>query len=256
MNELSTAGAPVAVNIENYKGEPITVIYRDGKVPEIQEPIKVVLVGNIYAVREYIEKNYKSLPAELQQGILVLSNVDKMGVLPAIEFDSAPAWPKQGTKVKAELKANGDVDDFHFNDPDSGRSPKQMIQFLRSHAHCFESIEEVRTLIKALQNQEVKFEHISSEEDDRKGSKESKIKEQIKITKGELPATLNIKMPYFEGTPAESITAEIEIDRKGTVPVFSFYCLGLEAAITASATKIVKQQIEGFISDIFVVIYK
>jgi hypothetical protein len=256
MNNELKSGTPIQVNIEQYDGtKPIEIVFREGAAQPIQLPIKVAVVGNIYAVKEFIRKNFAASTG-LQPGMIIVSGVDKINQLPVIEFDSDPSCPQSGTKVKSVLVENNDFLHFHFNDQDSGRSPKQMITFLRQYAHCFDSIESVRVLIKALQNQEIKFEQIASQEDDRQGKVTAMLKEQIKITKGELPTSLTIKLPYFEGTPLETITAEIEIDRKGTTPVFSFYCLGIEAAVMQASKKLVNEQLEGATQDLFVIIYK
>lgn len=248
---------PVAIHIGNYDGkEPIKVeiINREGDAAVIIHPKKVDIVGNIYAVREYITKKLLGV-TELQAGHISISNLNKIDALPSILLQTDPAWSDAGYDITSQLVMSKDFTDFNFNKEDAGKSTKQMISFLRSHAHCFASIEEVRTLIKKLQNQEVKFEQLASQQDDRKGAVETSIKEQIKITKGELPDSVTITVPFFEGTPLQTISAEIEIDRKGTMPVFSFYCLGVEAAVMKFADDLVREQLTEAAS-LFTIYYK
>ncbi len=247
----------VSINIEHYDGaKPIRVeiTNREGEAPAIRQPKKVIIAGNIYSVREFITKQLAGVTG-LQFGHIIIENLDKVGKLPTIKLDTSPAMDGQGHEITSSLDMNSDFGDFQFNKEDAGRTTKQLISFLRSHSHCFSSVEEVRALIKKLQNQEVKFEQIASQEDDRKGKIETSIKEQLKITKGELPDVLNISVPFFNGTPMQSIQAEIEIDRRGTIPVFSFYCLGIEADVMNTASQLVKDQIVEA-SEIFTIYYK
>ncbi|MBV5346987.1 hypothetical protein JZU46_02055 [bacterium] len=262
MDELKNASSTdpeVKINIDNPVGDKpivIEIVKREGAANVIREARKVLVIGNIYAVREFILKNYKN-ETELQNGIIIITGTDTPDELPTIQFDSAPAWDKDGSKITSVMEVSPDFADFKFNQGGNAfRTSEQMIQFLRSHSHCFSSKEDVRTLIKGLQNQSVRFEQIAETKDDRSGNVEKAVKEQLKITKGELPQTMALSMPFFKGTPKQGIVAEIEIERCGTVPVFAFYCLGIEEDVNNSAKGLVNEQIDEHIKSLFVTIYK
>ena len=95
----------------------------------------------------------------------------------------------------------------------------------------------------------VKFEHEVTKTDDRKGNTEDSVKNSIKYHKGELQNTLALSMPLYVGTDKVDFSVEIEIDRDGTTPVFSFYSLDLEVQLKEIAEQLINTELEDLRKD-------
>lgn len=217
--------------------EPIQIVVREGEAASIIEPVQVDISGTIESARLYANK------IEDKKKAVVTFSLDKK----TIELNSDPTNIYRHI-VKGELKTNPDLIAFGINKGNKFNSD-QLQNFIKTHAHCIKDINEAKNLIKSLQNFMVKFEQEVTKTDDRKGTTEDSVKNSIKYHKGELQNILALSMPLYVGTDKVDFTVEIEIDRDGTTPVFSFYSLDLEVQLKETSEHLINTELEDLRKD-------
>lgn len=223
--------------IDPEKPIKIELIQRTGTAKKIFERRTfslLVLIGSIY---EWVSKRTHPTPVQENPGVIVYSrNVDA----PFIKYLQDPN-DELATTLTAKMEVNPDLDAFGIN-RGVRFTQKELENHVRTYAHCFESLEVAKDLIKRMQNFDVRYEQQVKKTDDRRGETEDLVKSALKFAKGELPATLTLRLPLYVGTDAQDVEVEIEVDRgRANMPEFSFYSIDLEVR----KQNIVKTTIEG-----------
>lgn len=203
----------------------LEVIERTGQaeVP-VREKKAFSMTVLITSILGYI--NTRTVPTPIQEnpGVIVYS-IDPEH--PFIKYYENPN-DSLATVLKAKMEVNPDLEAFRIN-TQQGFYQKDLENHVRSYAHCFTSLDEVKDIIKRLQNFDVRYEQQVKQADDRQGQTEQAVKSALKFASGELPKVISLRLPLYLGTPAQEVTLEIEVDRgKNNMPVFSFYSLDLE----------------------------
>jgi hypothetical protein len=209
------------------EGDQKEIIIRHGHAAKQNDPIAYAIEVNLslQSIAEFVAKRNFSTTATDNKGIILFSkNPDK----PFIEFNSDPN-DELAINMKAALLIHPDFRDFAIN-TDKGFNQARLVNFVKAHAHCFESVKVAEDMIRDLRNFEAQFTQILIKEDNRQGEKKDSVQSAINLTKGALPKSLSLRMPLYQTQPPVNFTVEIEVDKEhgSNAPVFSFHSLDIE----------------------------
>lgn len=228
---------------ENYNPEkPIEIVIREGQADPIKLKKKILLIVALASVAEYVFKRNVPSPVKDNPGIITYSKDPEKAFLEYFENPN----DEDATVIKSKLEVHPDFSAFGIN---QGLmfNQKQLQNHIRKFAHCFATEEQAKTLIKDLQNFEVRYEQTVAREDNRQGQTKDLVESAIKFAKGEVPKELHLRIPFFKNTPAKEFTVEVEIDKgAGNMPVFSFYSLEVELLKRATAEELIGTELEKF----------
>ena len=237
---MENTESKVNITLQTTEGNVPEVIIRHGEAPEVKYPKPINLVVTMPSINEWVKaRTFKSTPQENTGVIIFCKNPEKA----SLEFYDNPN-DKDATILTSRLKLNPDMLAFGIN-KDKYFSQKDLEKHIRKYAHCFIDEATVLDLIKRLQTFEVSYNQSYQKADDRQGNKGDSYKEAIKFSSGELPKTLNLKMPLYENTESVEFAVEIEIEKMqgSNMPSFGFYSLQLETMIRNMAISIVEGQV-------------
>lgn len=232
----------IHLNVIGDKG-PIVIELLEGPARKQEYPVKYVKSGTINAPFLFVKR--------------ILEN-KKLAV---VEYSEAEKWIKlledptsnYGAEIKGEIKLNPDLEKFGIN-KNKYFSGQELLNHVRSFAHCFQTTAEAKELIKSLQNFDIKFEQSYIKTDDRKGAKEDSIKSAITYNKGEVKTELTLSLPLFVGSQKVLFDVEIEIEARDGKPVFGFYSINMEQIIKDETTHLILEQLTLFQNADFVII--
>lgn len=231
-------------NIAQADGDkPVVIIVREGEAQRINEPVRFKSTVLPRAIGEYIAKRVFSDVAHENRGV-ILVNVDPDA--PKITFMADPT-NELAEILEAPLVINPDLIAFRINEQNRGFTQKELEKHVRAYAHCFADVSVAEDLISRLRNFEARYEQIVVQEDNRQGQKKNSWDEAIKLTKGELPKALDLRLPFYNGTDAQNLRVEVEVDRgRDNLPVFSFWSLDLEIKKRAIAEQILSSEVDKY----------
>lgn len=225
----------IEITVENGVKE---LIIREGAAQPQPISAKYSIGGNVDSVRIFIEKMFAN--NEASPGGVIIINIPRETVEVETNLDTKNA----GFSVTGKLIKNPALEEFRIN-TGTEFSALKFISLIRRNAQVFGNAEMAKSLIKSLQNFEVRFEQIAGEADDRQGNKEKSFKQQIKISKGMLPEVIVLKTPVFLECDEHEFNIEIELDRRGNAVEYSFYSIGYEDRLRT----ITKNTLQSAISD-------
>lgn len=235
---------------ENYDPtKPIVIHLLEGKAPEpintVQEK-SVDISGDINSPVEYS----KLLKSEEASGIFKNSEA-------IVEYSDNPKNPWIVLKldpsksiqvvVKGELKTNRELEEFGFN-VDGKFTHKTFLDFISKHAHCFAVKGAVMKMRSELRNFQAQFKTLVKKANDAQGNTEDQITTEFDKTKANIPESIALNMPLFEGQEPKEFTAEVEIsvsmDSGKPEAKFGFFVLDLETTQRESAKEIIKANVD------------
>ena len=240
---------------ENHNAEtPIVIHVLEGKAPE---PVKTLhpktlkISGDINAPLDYARDRFGTEPvlqgASIPENnrIPIVTYMDK-AVGPWIKLETNP-FSELGEVITGNLHQNPDLKAFKFNESKVFDN-QSFIEVLRKFAHCFKDKNEVKNLIKKLQNMVAKFETEVENLDDRQGNTTNSIKTALNSSKSGIPTELHFSMPLFSGGSNVEFVAEVEIEvdfvgGKSPKAMFGIFSLELGVELTESAVKITHEQV-------------
>lgn len=232
---------------ENYDpSKPIVIHLLEGQAPD---PIKTVqkqsvkISGDINSPMEYsklIDHTTGTFPA-VDAIVEYSDNPDN----PWIELKFDPS-KSTNTTVTGTLVKNKELKDFGFN-VDGKFTNVTFIDFITKHAHCFAVAGVVKQLRKELKNFQAQFKTLVKKTDDSQGNTEDYIQTELDKTKANIPESIHLKMPLFEGQEPIEFIAEVEITVSMTSgkpeAKFGFFVLDLETRQREAAAGIIERQI-------------
>jgi hypothetical protein len=234
---------------ENYNGNPIEIVVREGEAPKplnTVQPRKREFIGDIHSVFSYAKERY-NIPESLSE-----KHHDSL-----IEFCDDPDRPwivldtdinnPLSTTIKGQLLKNPDLRPFEFN-RGAVFTNKSFIAVIKENAHCFKDTHTARALIKQLQNFVAKFTTEVEDLDDKQGNTKFKIETKLEAAKTGIPEILEFNMPLFNGERKANFNVEVEIEvvmNNGKPEAkFGFFSLELNQLIRDEAERIINSQIE------------
>lgn len=233
---------------ENYDpSKPIVIHLLEGQAPD---PIKTVqeqsvkISGDIISPSEYSKLiAHTSGIFPTTDAIVEYSDNPKN---PWIELKLNPSKSIH-TTVIGKLAENKELEQFGFN-VDGKFTNVTFIDFITKHAHCFAVAGVVKQLRKELKNFQAQFKTLVKKTDDSQGNTEDYIQTELDKTKANIPESIHLKMPLFEGQEPIEFIAEVEITVSMTSgkpeAKFGFFVLDLESIKREAAEEIIKEQIE------------
>lgn len=235
----------VSITATSADGKPVEVVMREGDAPKINEPVKFSRKVCLGSIAEWVSKKKFAQAIEDRTGVVVFCQDPEN---PSVSFYENPN-NVLATILDCYLNDNPDFNAFGIN-KEKIFTQKELERHTRKYAHCFENVEDAKSLINSLTNFEVRFEQVVSKSDDRSGNKENLDKEMLKLAKGELPKTLKLRMPLFKNTDPVSFEISVEVDRlNNNMPGFSFYSMDVELMKRNLATSLIKKEVEGLRSN-------
>lgn len=213
--------------IEALGGKPLVVELHttEHNAPTLNEKVNFTKHVMLSGIAELIGK--RTFPADVtkNKAILIYSlNPDR----PALNFYEDPN-DELATVLTSTLKTNPDFLDFKINEG-SPFTQNELEQLVRTHAHCFQNVQDAKDLIKNLQNFKIVFEQIIEKKNDNQGNTKDLVETAIKQSEGSVTDELKLAMPLFLGMKRQDFTVEIEIqkDKRSNLPVFGFFSLDVE----------------------------
>lgn len=214
----------LVINATSADGKPVEVILREGSAPKHFEAKTFKIDrAQIDAIVSYIETN--EFPT-IKENPAIIKYCRNPNSQPFIMFESNPTHELNNTIISPILVL-GDLLKFGINE-DQKFSQKELIKLIRKSAHLFQSISIAENLIKNLQSFEIKFESNLKVEDNRRGVTSQEANKALKFVKGELPESITLHCPIFEGDIPMDIELTIEVDAENGTPQYSFYSIDFQ----------------------------
>ncbi len=224
--------------IPNETGKTEVIIREVSSVNELQvkAPLKLKISGTIGAVSEFLNKRFDQLEQVNQKRCHIIVDREKITIeLVTNENDDY----NTGT-VKGKLEFYPKFVEFGIN---SGKvwTPQQLGLFFKMNRSFFEDRSENMRLIALLMNFTATVNNSIERSVKENGDKTDNFSQ---IVNSNLPASFQLKMAIFKGTPAESIEVETFAQINGREVSFTLISPGAQAALEEIRDKAVDEQLE------------
>lgn len=228
------SGKPVVIELHN----------TEHNAPTLNEKVKFAKHVTLNSIAEHISKRTFETPVQKNKAIIIFCVNAKN---PSLSFYEDPN-DLLATVLTSKLKTNPDFADFGINSTEHF-TQGEFQHLIRTHAHCFQNVQDATDLIKKLQNFVVKYEQTVESKDDRQGNTKDLVETAIKASVGEITGALKLKMPFFLGTNSKSFEVEIEIEKgRNNMPAFGFYSLDVELQKREEAEKAILTEKDKFVN--------
>lgn len=174
------------------------VVIREGQALVLDPPVKVSVTGLITAPAEYFTKRKPQIDSSH-----IICDRNKRNITLITEEKNC-----KGTVISGHLKYNKELADFNIN-KNTMYGLKELTQLLRIKRMHFESKEEHRKTIEALNKFYAKIMIELKDSDDHKGNIEKSIKKQ---TESNSPLSFKLDIPIYEGQPKNKIFVDVLAD--------------------------------------------
>ena len=217
----------------NVTSENGIVEIRTGEALPLYNPKSFSVAGQLKCVAEYIAQNYaRAKQGSRFENAVVLIDKKKN----KIEFiDNVKAAYGQ-VNIIGILIENPDLKIFGINKGITFNK-QEIQQRLRQNAILFKDFEQVKKLIKALDELQLTTEETIKDVQDKRGNVDQAFKRTVRDAKGLLPEYIELHTHLYEGFEKVSLKLEIEVDLDGRMPVYSFYCLELDLMLEQNKIK-------------------
>lgn len=239
----------VAVNIsasaiEELAGKPLVIEQHitEHNAPTLNEKVSFSRHVTLGSIAEWIGK--RNFPSAVKENVAQITFCLHPNN-PSIRFEENPN-DELATVLTSKLTINPDYVAFGIN---KGQyfSQKELLSFVKQHAHCFQSLADVKTLIAKLQNFEARFTQTVVKRNDNQGNAQDSITTAIQQHEGEVSGVVALRMPLYLGLKPVSFTAEIEIQKgQNNLPVFSFNSLDVQMLVLETAENAILEEVAKF----------
>lgn len=220
---------------ENYSGDPIEIIWRDGRAAsqlEPKEPQPVNIVGTIESPLRWLEKRICLIDQE-QANITI--DRDNMTIC---FVDKETDFYNNG--VKGVLQASKEMMEFGINS-DKSWDPIKLSKFLKMHRAFFTDKSQNMALVSTLKNFKAKVNQDIERSKEENGSKTDNYSQ---VVDSNLPKSFKLNIPLFKGFANEEIEVEIYADVDGRDVSLTLVSAGANEAIEEYKNKVIDEQIE------------
>lgn len=220
---------------ENYSGQPIEIIWRDGvaaKQLDPKEPQPVNISGTIDSPFKWLEKRVELID---QKQANVTVNRDNMQIS---LVDKETDFYNNG--VKGTLQPSKEMVEFGINS-DKIWEPIKLSKFLKMHRAFFTDKSQNMMLVSTLKNFKAK---VNQDIERSKEENGSKVDNYSQVVDSNLPKSFKLNIPLFKGFACEEIEVEIYADVDGRDVSLSLVSAGANEAIEEYKNKVIDEQIQ------------
>jgi hypothetical protein len=209
------------------------VILREGKAPNLFDPIKVELNGTITASADYLDNRTET---DVKSAYVVANYKHRTITLQINERD------KFGAVITGKLDLYPDLEALHIN-RDRMYTQMELYNLLKFKGAWFQSRDAHDLLLQQLKSFEAKVSQEFQNANDYKGSAAHKKLTEIKTNIG---LNFVLYMPIFTGGKSETISVEILVEAESGAPRFWFESVELHEAIITGTEEIFQKELERF----------
>lgn len=222
----------------NETGKTEVIIREVSTVNELQvkAPLKLKINGTIGSVAEFLSKRFDQPDQVNQKRCHIIVDREKITIELVINENDEYTT---GT-VKGKLDFYPKFIEFGIN---SGKvwTPQQLGMFLKMNRSFFEDRNENMKLVASLMNFTAMVNNSIERSAKESGDKTDNFSQ---VVNSNLPASFNLKMPIFKGTPAENIEVETFAQINGREVSFTLLSPGAQTALEEIRDKAVDEQLE------------
>lgn len=226
------------LKIENADNE---IVIREGDALALKEPRKIVLMGNINAVKEFLDKrtaiNGFFLQKLTKESSVIVIDEEKGTISLLLDPEN-----QDGTEIIGKLEFTQYLEQFHINGTKTF-TQTELVKILRFSKQLFETPDQHEKLLKAYQS----FDFVASikvaQDADLRGNKSNSLQ---KIIVTNLPMDFILSVPIFKGQPRESFRVEICYDTTDASIKFWFESPELKATIDQRKVELFEEELKNY----------
>lgn len=185
---------------ENYNGEPIEVVIREGQAREVlpeKAPIPLNIKGTIDSVYEYLSKREEDI--KVNKSMVIVNRTDVSITLKLNEDDAY----KYGI-IQGKLEYNEKFVEFGINQLKAWK-PSDLAMFIKMNRAFFPQTDVCMKLVSDLKNYKAKVNQVIEKSMSEKGDRGDNFEQTVNSN---LPEAFKIRIPIFKGKRAEEIEVE------------------------------------------------
>lgn len=228
----------IELNLSNAGTE---IIIREGEALELKAPKKIQFLGNINAVKEFLDKrtaiNGKILQNLQKESALIL--VDEDGLKISLFLDPEN---QDGTEIVGKLEFTQYLEQFHINGTKTF-TQAELVKILRFSKQLFETPDQQESLLKAYQSFDFTANIKAAAEADLRGNKSNSLQ---KIITTNLPADFILYLPIFKGQDRERFRVEICYDTTDASIRFWFESPELKSLVDQRKIEIFTEELKAY----------
>lgn len=221
--------------------------FREGEyLPEIRQPVKVRISGNIMAPSEFYKIRKKQGLVFEEEAHVEVDRWDGKVKLYVNEKDV------EATIVTGSLDENPDIKKLQINTGQT-YNKEDLVTNLKLNRHLFDDVQKNMKLVKDLQQLEMTVEQKLEKKDDHRGSRSEVLRQ---TAESDLDTSFSLNIPIFRGQ--EPWTFEVELNFSVRDSRIEFWLSSPELAELQGSQQfsIIEQAIEVFKEDDIVIIEK
>jgi hypothetical protein len=252
-------------NIELFTTDKQTeLVVREGKALELREPLVITIAGDIYTVKNYVEKRYlKSDPLTPEQREAIKEpdyNLQQFYKDTAVvTFDksnlsiSLHVSPQHfyGPKVVGKMEMSDEIKPFYIN-TDKMFNREQLVKLIRFNKRFFSDAATHESVLSAFQNLSLTGNTDLKQASDTRGNKAAAFSKSLNTSN--IPTTFYLFMPIYKGMAAVKFLVEICLDSSDASIGFWFESVELKEVQDKTVDTIFEEQKKEFAD--FVIVNK
>ncbi len=186
---------------------PVIVHHLTGNLPEPINEKGSKFTGNIFAVKDYIDKKAAYEPDMKKTAVILFNRNENQ-----IKLLTMPGHPLSD-EVTAELEISQKIIEFGINELDKRFRPEELKRLLKLNPHVFASKESHLAFLKQIGNFKAKIENDIEESKDTKGNSVSK--RDTKVFNLDVTENFTMKCPIFKGGEIASFEVQVGYEVAG-----------------------------------------
>lgn len=219
---------------DNYSGEPIEIVWREGTAAKQLDPkeiIPVILTGTIEAPLRWLQKRIDKINQKTTNILIDRDNMRIQLVINERDFYQ--------DKIVGQLKLSKEMIDFGIN-TDKTWDPIKLSQFLKMHRAFFKDKSENMTLVSTLKNFKAKINHDIERSKEENGNRTENYSQ---VVDSNLPKSFKLNIPLFKGFKEEEIEVEVYADVDGRDVALSLISAGANETMEEYKNQVIDGQI-------------
>ena len=231
------------VHITPHKEVQTLILRESTNAPEIRQPVKVRIRGNIFAPQEWYEMRWQQ---ELIDPKLAHVEVDRwQGIIKLYVNESDVEQPI----ITGTLAENPDLEKLGINqgnmyDKDS------FVEMLKMNRHLFQDQSVNMSLVAKLKDFVVDVRKKIEDKDDHRGNINIALRQTAET---DLPETFNLEMPIFRGKPSQVFEVELNFNVKSNSIFFWLTSPDLAEQIGTTKDKIIENALKGMDENLIII---
>ncbi|MDI9863996.1 hypothetical protein QM480_06655 [Flectobacillus sp. DC10W] len=187
----------LSLNLKGFEKE--TIVFRQGKAPEMHNPKRNVYIGVIDSAQNYLAKRVNVLN---QLNCVVIVNRELLSIHLITDEKN-----ELRDEVIGSLQLSEKFKKFGINSGDY-ITTHQMADLIKMNRSVFENRDEAMKLVAELQNFKAKIDKEVEQKSDNRGNTTNL---RAQVVTSNIPKSFKVKLPIFKGQTSEAIEVEVYI---------------------------------------------